>query len=50
MDSTEYDCQRITCGFAPANYKHDPDCMYREGPYCLPPGEESSPDQPPHCC
>ncbi|AYV32920.1 hypothetical protein EES41_39805 (plasmid) [Streptomyces sp. ADI95-16] len=50
MDSTEYDCQRITCGFAPADYEHDPNCMYREGPYCRPLDEGSSQDEPPQCC
>lgn len=50
VDSTEYDCQRIDCAFAPESFKHDPDCMFREGPYCLPSGEENSDDQPSHCC
>lgn len=57
MGPTEYDCQQISCGSAPDSFKHDPDCMYREGPYCLPSGASKSTTDPTeggtrgeHCC
>jgi hypothetical protein len=48
VDLSEYDCQRVTCGLAPDSYEHDLDCMFREGPYCLPPSEQNPADPSPH--